>query len=113
MHNPNTEIARLIAREPVRTRKPEQGTGPNVYYLGAEEAAINPEIAIEELPHMTMWSTLLKPDQYGQSAIDKNMSLPALKTINPLTPIHHPNRNPPLPTTHTCSSHPLTTMPLQ
>ena len=90
MHNPNTEIARLIAREPVRTRKPEQGTGPNVYYLGAEEAAINPEIAIEELPHMTMWSTLLKPDQDGQSAIDKNMSLRALKTINPLKPYSPP-----------------------
>ena len=90
MHNPNTEIARLIAREPVRTRKPEQGTGPNVYYLGAEEAAINPEIAIEELPHMTMWSTMLKPDQDGQSAIDKNTSLRALKTINPLKPYSPP-----------------------
>lgn len=90
MHNPNTEIARIIAREPVRTRKPEQGTGPNVYYLGAEEAAINPEIAIEELPHMTMWSTMLKPDQDGQSAIDKSTSLRALKTINPLKPYSPP-----------------------
>ena len=61
LHNPTTEISRIIAREAVRTRKPEQGTGPNVYYLGADEAAINPEVAIEELPHMTMWSTLLKP----------------------------------------------------
>jgi Fe-S-cluster-containing dehydrogenase component len=59
LHNPSSEISRLIAHEPVRTRKPEQGTGPNVYYIGAEEAAINPEIAVEELPHMTMWSTLL------------------------------------------------------
>ncbi len=61
LHNPASEIARIIAREPVRVRKPEQGTGPNVYYLGADEAAINPEAAAEELPHMTMWSTLLKP----------------------------------------------------
>ena len=90
MHNPDTEIARIIAREPVRTRKPEQGTGPNVYYLGAEEAAIDPEIAIEELPHMTMWSTMLKPDQDGQSAIDKSTSLRALKTINPLKPYSPP-----------------------
>ena len=60
LHHPDSEIARIVAREPVRTRKPEQGTGPNVYYLGAEEAAINPEIAVEELPQMTMWSTLLK-----------------------------------------------------
>jgi Fe-S-cluster-containing dehydrogenase component/formate-dependent nitrite reductase membrane component NrfD len=75
MHNPASEIARIIAREPVRTRKPEQGTGPNVYYLGADEAAINPEIAVEELPHMTMWSTLLKPHHEDESAIDMGKSL--------------------------------------
>jgi len=86
MHNPNTEIARILAREPVRTRKPEQGTGPNVYYLGAEEAAINPEIAVEELPHMTMWSTLLKPNHDDESEIDRSKSLRTLKTINPLRP---------------------------
>src|SRR5258708_14000152 len=86
MHNPNTEIARITAREPVRTRKPEQGTGPNVYYLGAEEAAINPELAVEELPHMTMWSTLLKPNHDDESEIDRSKSLRTLKTINPLKP---------------------------
>ena len=75
MHNPASEIARIIAREPVRTRKPEQGTGPNVYYLGADEAAINPEAAVEELPHMTMWSTLLKPQHEDESAIDMGRSL--------------------------------------
>ena len=75
MHNPNTEIARIIAREPVRVRKPEQGTKPNVYYLGADEATINPEAAVEELPHMTMWSTLLKPQHEDESAIDMGKSL--------------------------------------
>ncbi len=75
MHNPASEIARIIAREAVRTRKPEQGTGPNVYYLGADEAVINPEAAVEELPHMTMWSTLLKPQHAEESAIDPGKSL--------------------------------------
>jgi Fe-S-cluster-containing dehydrogenase component/formate-dependent nitrite reductase membrane component NrfD len=75
LHNPASEIARIVAREPVRTRKPEQGTGPNVYYLGADEAAINPEVAVEELPHMTMWSTLLKPQHEEESAIDMGKSL--------------------------------------
>src|SRR5579863_2012583 len=96
MHNPDSEIARIIAREPVRVRKPEQGTKPNVYYLGAEEAAINPEVAVEELPHMTMWSTLLKPQHEDESAIDISKSLRSstslstsvfsLTTINPLKP---------------------------
>jgi Fe-S-cluster-containing dehydrogenase component/formate-dependent nitrite reductase membrane component NrfD len=75
LHNPASEIARTIAREPVRVRKPEQGTGPNVYYLGADEAAINPEAAIEELPHMTMWGTLLATQHEDESAIDPSKSL--------------------------------------
>lgn len=61
MHNPNTEIARLIAREPVRTRKPEQGTGPNVYYLGAEEkdAFWGPFFAIGSIIPIIMLSVAL------------------------------------------------------
>ncbi|MDQ6643602.1 MAG: polysulfide reductase NrfD, partial [Chloroflexota bacterium] len=86
MHNPASELAQTIAREPVRVRKPEQGTGPNVYYLGAEEAAINPEQATQELPHMTMWSTILNPHHADESAIDGSKSLRTPKTINPLKP---------------------------
>ena len=77
LHNPASEISRIVAREPVRVRKPEQGTGPNVYYLGADEATINPEAAAEELPHMTMWSTLLKPHHEDESAIDRGRTLRA------------------------------------
>jgi Fe-S-cluster-containing dehydrogenase component/formate-dependent nitrite reductase membrane component NrfD len=90
LHNPDSEITRIVAREPVRTRKPEQGTGPNVYYVGAEETAINPEIAAEELPHMTMWSTLLNPDQNDERELDRSTSLRTLKTINQLKPITLP-----------------------
>jgi Fe-S-cluster-containing dehydrogenase component/formate-dependent nitrite reductase membrane component NrfD len=86
MHNPESEIAQILAREPVRVRKPEQGTKPKVFYLGAEEAAINPELASEELPHMTMWSTLLKPRYEDESAIDPTKSLRPLKMFNPLKP---------------------------
>jgi Fe-S-cluster-containing dehydrogenase component/formate-dependent nitrite reductase membrane component NrfD len=86
MHNPNTEIAQLLARQPVRVRKPEQGTGPNVYYLGAEEAAINPEAATEELPHMTMWSTLLKAGHDGENEFERSKSLRKPTTLNPLRP---------------------------
>src|SRR5438270_3683117 len=89
MHNQDTEIARIIAREPVRVRKPEQGTGPNVYYLGAEEAAINPEVAVEELPHMTMWGTLLKP-HHDESEIDASSSLRLPRPLNPLKPYQPP-----------------------
>jgi Fe-S-cluster-containing dehydrogenase component/formate-dependent nitrite reductase membrane component NrfD len=39
---PGSEIARLVAREQVEVRKPEQGTGPNVYYIGADSASLTP-----------------------------------------------------------------------
>jgi Fe-S-cluster-containing dehydrogenase component/formate-dependent nitrite reductase membrane component NrfD len=98
MHNPKTEIAQIIAREPVRVRKPEQGTKPNVYYLGADEAAINPEGAAQELPHMTMWSTMLKPQHADEQIFDAGHSLRANvathtrpTTLNPLKPYQAAN----------------------
>lgn len=77
MDNPQTEIARLIAREPLRVRKPEQGTRPKVFYIGAEEAIINPEAAAPELPHMTMWGTLLKSGA-DEAVFDRGESLRAV-----------------------------------
>src|SRR5204862_285861 len=39
-----TEIARLVAREQVEVRKPEQGTRPKVYYVGADSSALSPTL---------------------------------------------------------------------
>ena len=35
-------IRRFLSIEPVQTRTPEQKTGPNVFYVGASEAVLNP-----------------------------------------------------------------------
>ncbi len=75
MNNPASEIARIIAHEPVRVRKPEQGTRPKVFYLGADDATLDPEIAVEELPHMSMWGTVLKPGHEDESEIDMGKSV--------------------------------------
>jgi len=89
LHDPSSELATIVAREPVRTRKPEQGTGPNVYYLGAEEAAIDPELADEGLAHMTMWSTLLQPGHSDERAIDPARSLgPQIPRMLPAADAH-------------------------
>ena len=37
-------VARLLAREEVQVRKPEQGTRPKVFYLGADSAALTPSL---------------------------------------------------------------------
>jgi Fe-S-cluster-containing dehydrogenase component/formate-dependent nitrite reductase membrane component NrfD len=43
MENKNTEIAQLLARQQVKVRKPEKGTKPNLFYIDADEASLNPE----------------------------------------------------------------------
>jgi Fe-S-cluster-containing dehydrogenase component/formate-dependent nitrite reductase membrane component NrfD len=40
--DPESPVRKLIDVIPHEVRAPEQGTGPNVFYLGAEEASLNP-----------------------------------------------------------------------
>jgi Fe-S-cluster-containing dehydrogenase component/formate-dependent nitrite reductase membrane component NrfD len=45
LDDPSSEVARIARHDAVAVRKPEKGTTPKVFYLGAEESAIQPEIA--------------------------------------------------------------------
>ena len=45
LDDPTSEVAQIVQRESFMVRKPEKGTGPKIFYLGADEAAIRPEIA--------------------------------------------------------------------
>lgn len=40
--NPESGISRLINNQPTSVRSPEQNTGPNVFYLGGDVAALDP-----------------------------------------------------------------------
>jgi Fe-S-cluster-containing dehydrogenase component/formate-dependent nitrite reductase membrane component NrfD len=42
LDNPETQIARLVSREKVAVRKPEQGTQPKMFYIGVDEIALQP-----------------------------------------------------------------------
>ncbi len=42
LHDPDSKISRLTAREQVSVRKPEKGTIPNVYYIDGDWAALDP-----------------------------------------------------------------------
>jgi Fe-S-cluster-containing dehydrogenase component/Ni/Fe-hydrogenase subunit HybB-like protein len=44
LDEPGSRIARLVAREQVEVRKPEQGTRPKVYYVGAESSGLTPAL---------------------------------------------------------------------
>jgi Fe-S-cluster-containing dehydrogenase component/formate-dependent nitrite reductase membrane component NrfD len=49
LDDPASEVARIVQREAFMVRKPEKGTGPKVFYLGAEESVIRPEAAVRPL----------------------------------------------------------------
>lgn len=42
LDDPTSEIARIVARDAVAVRAPEQGTKPKVYYRGVDPAALDP-----------------------------------------------------------------------
>jgi len=48
LDNPHSEIARAVATQQVRVRKPEQGTKPKLFYIDAEESSIVPTLATQE-----------------------------------------------------------------
>ena len=49
LDDPSSAVARIAQHEAFSVRKPEKGTGPRIFYLGAEESAIRPEIAARPL----------------------------------------------------------------
>jgi Fe-S-cluster-containing dehydrogenase component/formate-dependent nitrite reductase membrane component NrfD len=42
IEDPNSEISRILGSTATSVRAPEQGTGPNVFYVGADEASLDP-----------------------------------------------------------------------
>lgn len=48
LDDPTSKVAGLAAREKVSVRKPEKGTSPNVYYIGAEQASLSAAAAPRE-----------------------------------------------------------------
>jgi Fe-S-cluster-containing dehydrogenase component/formate-dependent nitrite reductase membrane component NrfD len=59
LEDPTSQITQTLAREQVQVRRPDQGTRPQVFYVGADETAITPGLA--EQPSMYMWSQLGPP----------------------------------------------------
>jgi Fe-S-cluster-containing dehydrogenase component/formate-dependent nitrite reductase membrane component NrfD len=51
----STEIAQLLASEPVQVRKPEKNTRPHLFYIDGDEAALTPTLASRDSDYM--WSS--------------------------------------------------------
>ena len=60
LDDPTSRISQLVGREPVAVRRPEQGTEPKLFYLGADATALMPEALPQPLG--SMWN---EPPAYG------------------------------------------------
>ena len=49
LDDPSSGVAQIVQREAFMVRKPEKGTGPKVFYLGAEDSVIRPEASVRPL----------------------------------------------------------------
>ncbi|NLP57840.1 NrfD/PsrC family molybdoenzyme membrane anchor subunit [Lutibacter sp. B1] len=71
MHNPTTEISQLLARQHVKVRKPEKGTNPNLFYIDADEASLNPEATDKSGP--SLWNSQARGVGHFAKAAEKMM----------------------------------------
>jgi Fe-S-cluster-containing dehydrogenase component len=53
LDDPESAVSKIVAREPVQVRKPDQGTKPKVFYVGADAALLDPRIERSTAPMYT------------------------------------------------------------
>ncbi len=58
LNDPASPVARLVGREPVQVRRPEKQTRPGVFYLGADQATLDPLAARRPAGGLLAWATL-------------------------------------------------------
>jgi Fe-S-cluster-containing dehydrogenase component/formate-dependent nitrite reductase membrane component NrfD len=54
LEDQTSQIAQTLGREQVQVRRPDQGTRPQVFYVGADETAITPGLATQPVSYL--WS---------------------------------------------------------
>jgi Fe-S-cluster-containing dehydrogenase component/formate-dependent nitrite reductase membrane component NrfD len=64
MDDPESEISRVLSREKVSVRKPEQGTAPKVFYIDGSAVNLVPT-ATDRTPETFVWSDVLDPHGHG------------------------------------------------
>jgi Fe-S-cluster-containing dehydrogenase component/formate-dependent nitrite reductase membrane component NrfD len=83
LQDPTSGIARLVNENPVQVRAPEQGTGPNVFYLGADRAVLDPLAA--PTGETYLWA---RPDDHRRAASTDLSSDPVSKARTTLNTAH-------------------------
>lgn len=56
LDDPDSQVARIVHREPVAVRRPEKGTRPKLFYRGAHQATLDPLAARRPAGGLFSWS---------------------------------------------------------
>ncbi|SNR37156.1 Fe-S-cluster-containing dehydrogenase component [Lutibacter agarilyticus] len=72
MHNPETEISQLLARQAVKVRKPEKGTNPNLFYIDGDDASLIPEATDKSGPGL--WNSQARGVGHFAKAAEKMLN---------------------------------------
>jgi len=79
LDDPTSHISQLITREPVRVRKPDKGTIPQLFYIDADENSLTPT-ASSQPQGFGMWSQVVQPQ-----ITETSLPLPGLSALAPST----------------------------
>jgi ferredoxin len=66
-HDPASRVSLLVRNQPAKVRRAEQGTGPNVRYLGVQDVALNPGRAIRPTTYLFSDRPPHKPEAWPGS----------------------------------------------
>ncbi len=91
LDDPTSLISRLVAREPVTVRKPEQGTAPKLFYIDADQATLTPTATRTQ--NTFLWADVVSEQALAlvtSNAGPKHGTIP-LQAVEPGT--HNGNRS--------------------
>jgi Fe-S-cluster-containing dehydrogenase component/formate-dependent nitrite reductase membrane component NrfD len=69
LNDPDSEVARIVNREPVTVRRPEKDTRPKLYYRGATELTLDPLAAARPSGGIYAWTEQPDADQHRSGPV--------------------------------------------
>lgn len=87
LDDPFSEISQIISREQISVRKPEQGTHPKVFYVGAEMANLSPESATRGNAYL--WGQIQADDRPAMATTTEG-TIPSTVEPRVVYDVHHP-----------------------
>lgn len=70
LDDPLSKVSQLIGKEKTQVRKPEKNTDPKCFYIGADEAVLNPDVQTYDDAGLYMWS-MQREEKHG-AKLDNN-----------------------------------------